>query len=164
MKKNLVALVMLFSSILALGMSAPARAEGTSKNYIGPAVLFGGGSTNFAVDSKFGVSDNLSLRPFVAFGNGATVFGSSLTYDFNLSNSSGGGTLGERTQVTPFVGGGVFIASGGNNNTNNNTLGYFTGGADFDVTENVTLKAELDIPFTGGNTSTLVRLGAGFKF
>jgi hypothetical protein len=162
MKKNLVALVMLCSSILVLGMSAPARAQSvtTSKNYIGPSVIFGGGNTNFAVDSKFGVSDNLSLRPFVAFGNGATTFGSSLTYDFNLSNSPGGGTLGERTQVTPFVGGGIAIASGGNNNT----VGYFTGGADFDVTENVTLKGELDIPFTGGNTNTLVRLGAGFKF
>jgi opacity protein-like surface antigen len=161
MKKNLVALVMLFSSILALGMSAPARAEGTlSRNNIGPSVIFGGGATLFAVDSKFGVSDNLSLRPFVAFGNGATLFGGAVTYDFNLSNSAGGGTLGERTQVTPFVGGGVVIASGGSNNT----LGYFTGGADFSVTENVDLKAELDIPFTGGTTSTLVRLGAGFKF
>jgi hypothetical protein len=159
MKKNLVALVMLFSSILALGMTAPARAEGTSKNYIGPSVLFGNGATQFAVDSKFGVSDNLSLRPFVAFGNGATFFGSSLTYDFNLSNG-GGGTLGERTQVTPFLGGGVAIASGGSSNT----VGYFTGGADFGVTENVDLKAELDVPFTSSGSSTVVRLGAGFKF
>lgn len=159
MKKNLVALVMLFSSILALGMSAPARAEGTSKNYIGPSVLFGGGQTEFAVDSKFGVSENLSLRPFVSFGNGDTTFGSSLTYDFNLSNS-GGGTLGERTQVTPFLGGGVAIASGGGNQT----VGYFTGGADFGVTENVDLKAELDVPFTSNGSATIVRLGAGFKF
>jgi hypothetical protein len=162
MKKNLVALVMLCSSILVLGMSAPARAQSvpTSKNNIGPSVLFGGGNTNFAVDSKFGVSDNLSLRPFVAFGNGATFFGSSITYDFNLSNSAGGGTLGEKTQVTPFVGGGLYIASGGNNTT----TGYFTGGADFDVTENITLKGEVDVPFTGGNNNTFFRLGAGFKF
>jgi hypothetical protein len=162
MKKNLVGLVMLFSSILALGMSAPARAEGTpSKNYIGPSIIFGGSTTNFAVDSKFGVSDNLSLRPFVAFGNGATTFGSSLTYDFNLSNSAGGGTLGERTQVTPFVGGGIAIGTGGGTN---NTVGYFTGGADFDVTDNVALKGEIDIPFTGGGSVTFFRLGAGFKF
>jgi hypothetical protein len=159
MKKNLVALVMLFSSILALGMSAPARAEGSSKNYIGPAVLFGGGQTEFAIDSKFGVSDNLSLRPFVSFGNGATTFGSSLTYDFNLSNG-GGGTLGERTQVTPFLGGGIAVDSG----AGSNTVGYFTGGADFGVTENVDLKAELDVPFTSNGSATIVRLGAGFKF
>ena len=155
MKKNLIALVMVCSSVAALGMSAPARAElGRNTNTIGPALFIGGGQTVVGIDSKFGVSENLSLRPFVEFPSGGTVFGSSLTYDFNT-------TRGEKVQITPFVGGGVSVATGGNNST---TQAYFTAGADFGVTDSIELKAALDVPLSSNNSSTNVRLGAGFKF
>ncbi len=153
MKRNVVALVMLCSSVVALGMSAPARAE-LGKNTIGPSLNIGGGQTVFGIDSKFGVSDNLSLRPFVEFPSGGTVFGSSLTYDFNVSR-------GEKVQITPFLGGGIAVATGGGSN---NTEAYFTGGADFGVTDNIELRAALEVPISSNNSVTSVKLGAGFKF
>jgi hypothetical protein len=153
MKNNIVALVMVCSSVVALGMSAPARAE-MGKNTIGPSLAIGGGSTTIGIDSKFGVSDNLSLRPFVYFPSGGTVFGSALTYDFNLTNT------GNKVQITPFVGGAVDIGTGGGSS---NTVVSFVGGADFDVTDAVQLKAALAVPLSSGY-STDVRLGAGFRF
>jgi hypothetical protein len=153
MKKNIVALVMLCSSVVALGMSAPARAE-MGKNTIGPSLKIGGGSTTIGIDSKFSVSDNLSLRPFVYFPSGGTQFGSGLTYDFNLTNT------GNKVQITPFIGGAVNIGTGGGSN---NTVVSFVGGADFDVTDSVQLKAALDVPFSSGSNTSVV-LGAGFKF
>lgn len=153
MKKNIVALVMLCSSVAALGMSAPAKAE-MGKNTIGPALFIGGGQTVIGVDTKFGVSENLSLRPFVSFPSGGATFGTSLTYDFDVSR-------GEKVQITPFIGGGISVATG---NGNSNTQAYFTGGADFGVTDNIELRAALDVPLSSNNSSTNVRLGAGFKF
>jgi hypothetical protein len=153
MKKNIVALVMLCSSVATLAMSAPARA-GMGTNSVGPSLLIGSGSTTFGIDSKFGVSDNLSIRPAVYFRDGATAFGASLTYDFDLSRSS-------KFQFTPYLGGGVSILSvSGASRTDT----FFTGGADFGISDSVDLKAALDVPLSSNNATTNVRLGAGFKF
>jgi hemolysin activation/secretion protein len=157
MKKNIVAVVMLCSSVAALGMSAPVRAE-MGKNTIGPSLSIGGGSTTIGIDSKFGVSDNLSLRPFIYFPNGGTDFGTALTYDFNLTNT------GNKVQITPFLGGSVDIANANNNGGSSTTIG-FVAGADFDVTDSVQLKAALNVPLSNGNGQTTdVTLGAGFRF
>jgi hypothetical protein len=155
MKRNIVALVMLCSSVVALGMSAPAKAEmGRSNSSIGPSIGIGNGSTSIGIDARFGVSDNLSVRPAIYFPSGGTIFGGSLTYDFDVSR-------GNKVQITPYVGGGVLVGS--SNNGNSSTNAYFTGGADFGITDSVDLKAALVVPFTSGST-TLVTLGAGFKF
>lgn len=155
MKRQIVALVMLCSSVAALGMGAPARAE-MGKNSIGPSVSIGSGSTTVGIDSKFGVNESLSIRPFIYFPNGGTQFGSSLTYDFNLTNT------GNKVQITPFLGGSVEIANA-NSGGSVTTVG-FVGGADFDVTESVQLKAALNVPLSGNGRTTDVRLGAGFRF
>lgn len=154
MKKIIVALAIACSSAMALGMSAPARAE-LGKNTIGPSLAIGGGQTSVGIDSKFGVSDNLSLRPFVYFPSGGTYFGSGLTYDFNLTNT------GNKVQITPFAGGVVSIGTGG---INNSTTVGFLGGADFDVTDTIQLRAALNVPITSNNSSTTVNIGAGFRF
>jgi opacity protein-like surface antigen len=156
MKKNIVALVMLCSSVAALGMGAPAKAE-MGKNTIGPSLGIGNGQTSIGIDSKFGVSDNLSIRPFIYFPSGGTIFGSGLTYDFNLTNT------GNKVQITPFIGAAVAIGSPNNGRPSETTVG-FTGGADFDVTDSVQLRAALDVPLSSNNSSTSVRLGAGFRF
>ena len=155
MKRQIVALVMLCSSVAALGMGAPAKAE-MGKNSIGPSVLIGNGSTNIGVDSKFGVNESLSIRPYIYFPSGGTLFGSSLTYDFNLTNT------GNKVQITPYLGGSVEIANanGGGSAT---TVG-FVGGADFDVSESIQLKASLNVPLSSNGRSTDVRVGAGFRF
>lgn len=144
------------SAVAALGMSAPVQAQ-VSRNTIGPSLLIGGGQTVIGVDSKFGVSDNLSLRPFIYFPSGGTTFGSGLTYDFNVSNS------GSKVQITPFIGGTVSINSANNGGGSSTNVG-FLGGADFDVTEAIQLKAALAVPISSNNSVTTVLLGAGFKF
>jgi hypothetical protein len=155
MKKTIVTVAMLCAStISALGISTPAKAN-MGDNYIGPSLAIGGGNTVLGIDAKFGVSENLSLRPFVSFPSGGTNFGTSLTYDFSLPQTS-------RVKITPFLGGGVEVFSGSGNN--NNTQAYFTGGADFGVTENVSLKAALEVPIGNNNSTTSVVLGAGFRF
>jgi hypothetical protein len=155
MKKSIIALVTICSAIVALGMGAPARAE-MGKNTIGPSVDIGGGTTTFGIDSKFAVSDNISVRPFVYFPSGGTVFGSGLTYDFNLTNT------GNKVQITPFLGGAVSVGTS-NASSVNTTVVSFVGGADFDVTDSVQLRAALDVPLSSGYTSG-VTLGAGFRF
>lgn len=153
--KNIVGLLMICSSTIALGMSTPVRAE-MSKNTVGPTLLIGNGTTSIGVDARFIVSDNLSARPFVLFPSGGTLFGSSLTYDFESRNVS-------KFKMTPYLGGGISIGaanSGGSSSTNV----FFTGGADFGLSDSIDLKAALDIPLTSSNASTNVRLGAGFRF
>ena len=154
MKNNIVALVTICASVAALGMSAPARA-GMGNSSVGPSLLIGNGETAIGIDSKFGVSDNLSVRPFVYFPNGGTLFGGSLTYDFGV-------TRGSKIQITPFLGGGVTVASA--NNGTSNTRAYFTGGADFGITDSIDLKAALDVPLSSNGSTSNVRLGAGFRF
>jgi hypothetical protein len=153
--KSIVALIMICSSAATLAMSAPVRAEMSSKT-VGPSLMIGNGTTSIGVDSRFGVSDNLSVRPFVFFPSGATVFGSSLTYDFESSKAS-------KFQMTPYLGGGVSIGSANNGGASSTNV-FFTGGADFSVTDSVDLKAALEVPLTSSNASTNVRLGAGFRF
>jgi hypothetical protein len=155
MKKHIVALVRICASVAGLAICAPAQAQ-TAQNSIGPSLAIGGGQTNFGIDSKFGVSDNLSLRPFIYFPTGGTDFGTALTYDFKLQNN------GNKVQITPFVGGSVDVNSG---NGNSITTVGLVGGADFDVTDSVRLKAALVVPLsTDSGQTTAVTLGAGFRF
>jgi hypothetical protein len=158
-KRNIVALVMLCSAA-ALGMGAPAQAE-MGKNSIGPSVQFGniGNSSTFVgIDSKFGVSDNLSVRPFIYFPSGGTLFGSGLTYDFNLQNSN------NTVQITPYLGGAVEVASASNGGSSTTSVG-FVGGADFDVTESIQVRGGLFVPLSNNNgRPTTFNIGAGFRF
>ena len=154
MKKNIVALVMLCSSVATLAMSAPARA-GMGSSSVGPSLLIQNGTTAIGVDSKFGISDNISIRPAVYFPNGGTLFGASLTYDFDVSRSS-------KLQIIPYLGGGFSIISANGGGSRTDT--FFTGGADFGISDSVDLKAALDVPLSSNNSTTSVRIGAGFKF
>jgi hypothetical protein len=155
MKKNIVALVMLCSSVATLAMSAPARA-GMGSSSIGPSLLITNGTTSIGIDSKFGISDNISIRPAAYFPNGGTAFGASLTYDFDVSRSS-------KLQITPYLGGGLLFTSA-NNGGGSRTDTFFTGGADFGVSDSVDLKAALLVPLSSNNSTTAISLGAGFKF
>ena len=155
MKKNIVALVMICSSVATLAMSAPARA-GMGSSSIGPSLLITNGTTSIGIDSKFGISDNISIRPAAYFPNGGTAFGASLTYDFDVSRSS-------KLQITPYLGGGLLFLSA-NNGGGSTTQTFFTGGADFGVSDSVDLKAALLVPLSSNNSTTGVTLGAGFKF
>jgi opacity protein-like surface antigen len=156
MKKQIViAFALLCSSLATFGMSKPATAQ-LSQSSIGPSVEFGNG-TAFGVDSKFGISNNLSLRPFVYFPNSGTKFGTALTYDLPLSNTAN--TL----QLTPFVGGSVDFNTG---NGNNNTTSFgLVGGVDLDLTDSLRLKGAVNVPLNNGqDRDTTFTVGAGFRF
>jgi opacity protein-like surface antigen len=155
MKKNIVALVMFFSSIITIGMSTAIRAEVT-QNTVGPSLMIGNGTTSIGIDSRFGISENLSIRPFVFIPENGTVFGSSLTYEFESSRAS-------KFQMTPYLGGGVAIASTRNAGGSSTNV-FFNGGADFKVTDSIDLKAGIEIPLTSSTAVANVKLGAGFRF
>jgi hypothetical protein len=152
MKKNILAAAMVCTSFASVITSNSAYAQ-VGKGVVGPSLLFGGGSTNIGIDSKFGISDNISVRPAIYFGNGATVIGSGLTYDFDLKAASA-------SKITPYLGGFVFTGT----NSGSSTIAGITGGADFDLNESLQLKAGVLIPITNGGGNTGITLGAGFKF
>ncbi|WP_373543260.1 hypothetical protein [Chamaesiphon sp.] len=155
MKKLLLLPAILASLIAAAITQAPtaAMAGGIGNNYIAPAVGFGGGQTVFRVDSKLGIADYVSLRPFITFPSGGTEFGTSLTYDFDLRQAS--------IPITPFIGLGVGFQTGG---SNSRTTGFAQVGADLNVSESIALLGSVSIPFDSNNRSTSVILGAGLRF
>jgi hypothetical protein len=157
MNKYILSMVAIASSMAALSSISPARAEmGTS--VVGASLLIGGGTTSIGLDSKFGVSETLSVRPFLYFPSGGTIFGTGLTYDFQNFGKN------PKVKITPFLGGGIAIGS--NSSGASATTAFLTAGADFAVTPEIELKASLDIPFnsTIGVTTTSVKLGGGYRF
>jgi hypothetical protein len=158
MKKQIIAFFALLSSMATIGMATPASAQSVPvvrQSSIGPSVLFGNGQTAVGIDSKFSLSDNISLRPFVYFPNNGTDFGTALTYDIALRNND------NSLLITPFVGGSVDINSGGNSVTTVSLVG----GADLDLSESIRLKGSVIVPLSNDRgQGTGIAVGAGFRF
>jgi hypothetical protein len=185
MKKNAIALTVLFTIVTAFSLSKPAQAQSQAnpnisepppvnpnpnpnttappplakpeigKNTIGPSISLGG-SAAIGIDSRFGISENLSLRPFIYFGNGGTDFGTALTYDINLRNTNGS------NKFAPFIGGAVDIATG---NSTSVTTASLVVGTEYELTDSIQLKAAINVPLTSSQgQSTDVTIGAGFRF
>ncbi len=158
MKKQLIAFAALLSSIATIGMTTPASAQSVPvvrQSSIGPSVLFGNGQTAVGIDSKFSLSDNISLRPFVYFPNNGTDFGTALTYDIALRNND------SSLLITPFVGGSVDVNTGGNSVTTVSLVG----GADLDLSESIRLKGSIIVPLSNDRgQGTGIAVGAGFRF
>jgi opacity protein-like surface antigen len=155
--KNFLIISTIFATLMAAAVTqAPiaAVAGGIGNNYVAPAVTFGGGQTVFGIDSKLGIADNISLRPYVTFPTGGTQFGTSLTYDWDLRQSP--------ASITPFIGLGLAFQTGSSSNTT--TVGFAQVGADFNVSDSIALLGSVAIPFSSNNASTSVTLGAGFRF
>lgn len=131
----------------------PAMAGGIGNNYIAPGVTFGGGQSVFGVQSKLGIADNISLRPFVTFPSNNTQYGTSITYDWDLRQSP--------VPITPFVGVGIAFQ---NVNQTNTTNGFAQIGADLNVNENFSILSSVTIPFNSNNANTSVNLAAGLRF
>jgi hypothetical protein len=148
MKKLLIPLAIISSTLVAI---KPAQAQ-VGQNNVAGSILFGNGQTSIGVDSRFGISDNLSVRPSIYFPNNTTTFGAAVTYDFPAVDS-------ER-KLTPFGGVGVRFNSGGNNS---NTTAYLTAGADYSLDSTFILKANLNVPISNSD-STNVAVGAGIRF
>jgi hypothetical protein len=126
----------------------------TKPSQIAPSLSFGGGKSVFGVDSRFPLSQNLSLRPNVRFPTGGVVVGTSVTYDFD--------NYGDY-RLEPYVGAGLNLYTGDNNNSGANVAGYLTGGVDYLLNDQFVLKGGLTIPFKS-EYSTDITLGVGYKF
>jgi opacity protein-like surface antigen len=140
-------------SIATLTIAHPVQAQ-TKPSQIGPSLSFGGGTTVFGVDSRFPVSQNLSLRPTLRFPSGGVVVGTSATYDFDISGDY---------RLEPYIGAGLNVYTGDNNNNGANVSGYAIGGADYALSDQFTLKGSVVIPLKS-EYSTDITLGVGYKF
>jgi hypothetical protein len=146
-KKFLFALAA--ATVAAFSMSAAAEA-GESKMYVGPAVYNFGG---IGAIGKFGVADNISVRPFGYFsstlGVNYTAYGATATYDYKIPASDftvygGAGFAGFSASAN-----GTTIAGIANGVT-------FTLGADYQINDTFVVNA---------NTNALgVNVGLGYNF
>lgn len=151
MKKILLALAVLVAAVTQVPGQANAG-TGPGENYVGPALNFGNGQTTVGVNSKFGVSDNLSIRPFLSFPSQGTEFGASVTYDFDLSRS--------QTDIKPFAGAGINFSSG--SGVSDSTV-FLQAGADFNISREFSINGSLNVPLRTNN-STYLSLGGALRF
>lgn len=141
----------------------PGRPTRGGKSYIGVGGnigLAGGDSSladgNFAVISKVGLTNNISVRPSAVIGN-STVILAALTYDFSFQQ--GGDPFGEPLAIAPYIGAGAAFKI-----ENNSEVGLLlTGGIDFPLTSKFTATAAVNAAFLD-QTDVGVILGVGYNF
>jgi hypothetical protein len=139
----------------------PGRATRGGRSYIGIGGnlgLTGGtaiGQGAFMINSKIGLTPNISFRPAVLIGE-STDFLLPLTYDFILQSAD----PFEPIPFAPFVGGGVAFST-----SDDNTVGFLlTGGADFPLSAQFVANAKVNAGFFGDTTSVGISLGVGYQF
>ena len=137
------------SLLLSVGR---ASASEEKQNYIAPSVGFTNGGNIYGVAAKFGVADNVAVRPFIQFNssntNSLTIYGSSITYNFNIPKS----------ELIPYLG--IGYAGGNATGTSSITAGFYGElGADYNATENVSLNAHYKTGSPG-----FFNLGVGYRF
>jgi opacity protein-like surface antigen len=98
--------------------------ENNKKNYAGLTIAFSGfsGDTYYGVTSKFGVADNISIRPFLIMNDLDGIgFGGAATYDFSIPKS----------EFSPYIGIGTYTMGGV----------YGELGVDYNLSENIVINA-----------------------
>ncbi len=112
--------------------------------------------TNFTVISKLGLTNYLSVRPSVIFGDD-TIFLVPVTLDFSPRRA---GSVGERTfAISPYIGAGVAIEA--NADTDIGLL--LTGGVDLPIGSKLTLTGGVNAAFVD-DTDVGLQLGIGYNF
>ncbi|MEH2248034.1 fasciclin domain-containing protein [Nostoc sp.] len=111
---------------------------------------------NFTVISKLGLTNYLSVRPSVIFGDD-TLFLVPITLDFSPRRA---GSVGERTfAISPYIGAGVAIEA--NAGTDIGLL--LTGGVDLPLGSKLTLTGGVNAAFLD-DTDVGLQLGIGYNF
>jgi hypothetical protein len=156
MKNTLLLSMIVISTATAIIAqdSKSALAGDAGSNYIGASINFGR-STFVGIESKFSITDNISLRPFIAFQRGGTLLGTGISYDWDLSKSG--------TPIVPFIGIGTEFAIG-NSNFIANSFSFAFVGVDFKANESLNLSGGVSIPFDGNVAYTTVNLGTALRF
>ncbi|MEH2045730.1 fasciclin domain-containing protein [Nostoc sp.] len=112
--------------------------------------------TNFTVISKLGLTNNISVRPSVIFGDN-TIFLVPVTLDFSPRRA---GSVGERSfAISPYIGAGVAIEA--NADTDIGLL--LTGGVDLPLGSKLTLTGGVNAAFVD-DTDVGLQLGIGYNF
>ena len=107
-----------------------------------------------SIISKVAITRNLSFRPSIIFGDD-TVFNLPLTYDFPIKSSDGI----SRSEVTPYLGGGVSISA----NDDEDTSFMATGGVDYRFAENWVGNVGLNVDFDD-ESDVGIQFGVGYAF
>ena len=141
----------------------PGRATRGGSSYIGIGgnIGLGGGETalglgNFTVLSKVGLTNAISARPSVVFGDSTAIL-IPVTYDFNLQPT--GAETEEISAFSPYVGGGLAIATGDNSDVGP----MLTAGVDVPVARQITANAGVNVGFFD-DTSVGLAIGVGYNF
>jgi hypothetical protein len=141
---------------------APGRATRGGSSYIGIGGNIGiSGETTlsegaFAVISKVGLTNNLSVRPSAVIGD-STVFLVPVTVDFPVAGVTETGTT--QISAAPYFGGGVAVSTADDSNVGV----LLTGGVDVPVANQVTGNASVNVSFLD-DTNIGVLLGVGYNF
>ncbi|MEG3906987.1 hypothetical protein QT979_05575 [Microcoleus sp. w2-18bC1] len=141
----------------------PGRATRSGPSYIGIGgnVGFGGdsalGDGSFAIISKIGLTNNLSVRPTVLLRDNLTLL-VPVTFDF-VSQETVEVSEDFVISAAPYAGAGVIVTTGDDGN-----FGFLiSGGVDVPLTRNLTATAGLNIGFVDGADVGLL-VGVGYTF
>lgn len=138
---------------------APGRPTRSGRSYVGVGANIGfGGDTalgrgNFAILSKIGLTNTLSVRPSAILGSD-TVILLPVTYDFSLRQTD----PFEPVTFAPYIGGGATYS------TDKGKFGFLvSGGVDFPFSPQFTATAGLNVSFKD-ETEVGLLLGVGYTF
>lgn len=139
----------------------PGRVTRGGRSYVGIGGVLGlSGDTGigqggFMINSKIGLTRNISFRPAIIFGD-ETDFLLPVTYDFALQSTD----PFEPVSIAPYVGGGVAFST-----SDESDIGFLlTGGIDFPFSRQFVANAALNAGFFGDTTSIGISLGVGYSF
>lgn len=139
----------------------PGRTTRGGRSYVGIGGAIGlSGSTGigqggFMINSKIGLTRNISFRPSVILGD-ETDFLLPLSYDFILESTDPFATVA----FAPYVGGGVAFST-----SDDADIGFLlTGGVDFPISQQFVANAAVNAAFFGDETSVGISLGVGYTF
>ncbi len=134
------------------------RSTRSGPSYLGVGANFGVtggnlGGTSFAVISKLGLTDVISVRPSVLILSNFVTILVPVTYDFGPQQPFGD------FQLSPYIGGGVAINTGSNSSVGP----MITAGVDIPLSSSFTINVAANLAFLN-NTNLGILVGIGYNF
>ncbi|MEO0808372.1 MAG: outer membrane beta-barrel protein [Cyanobacteria bacterium J06643_4] len=135
------------------------RGSARTQSFIGVGADFGtADDVSFAVISKFGLNEQLALRPSVLIGDDFAVL-VPLTYEFQSTSLDG-------FQISPYAGVGASYVEDNNNNNNNSEFGLLlSAGVDVPISRRFTINGQLNYAGIFSDSSNFGgTVGVGYNF
>ena len=141
----------LTAALILLSVGSASASE-ERRNYVAPTIGVINNKTLYGINTKFGIADSVAVRPFIQFynsnGGSASIYGASVTYNFN--NPSSG--------LIPYLGLGAAAVTTTGSSSGSGGL-YVEGGVDYNVSENFVINANYKQGENGW-----INIGAGYRF